>query len=95
MPVAAHPLRGLTHLASVTNACQHYKYAQNNTNTQPRTEDPWEASLFYVPAAAYAYASNTGEPVPHLRRVMTYVAETHPWFNRSGGGDHVIWLPGA
>ncbi|KAI8466470.1 MAG: exostosin family-domain-containing protein [Monoraphidium minutum] len=59
-----------------------------------RTEDPWEASLFLVPAAAYAYASNTGDAAPHLRRVMAYVRDTHPFFNRSGGRDHVLWLPG-
>jgi hypothetical protein len=26
-----------------------------------RTEDPWEATMFYVPALTYGYSSNTGE----------------------------------
>lgn len=59
-----------------------------------RTENPWEAHLFYVPALSYAYSGSSGDPTVHLRRVMAWVAEAHPFFNRTGGRDHFLWLPG-
>lgn len=49
-----------------------------------RTEEPGRADLFYVPAAAHAAASNTGDPRPQLRRALAHVAAAHPFFNRSG-----------
>jgi hypothetical protein len=58
-----------------------------------RTENPWEANLFYVPALTYAYSSNTGDVVEHLRRVMGWVRDAHPFFNRTAGRDHFMWLP--
>jgi hypothetical protein len=58
-----------------------------------RTENPWEANLFYVPALTYAYSSNLGDVVEHLRRVMGWVRAAHPFFNRTGGRDHFVWLP--
>lgn len=58
-----------------------------------RTENPWEANMFYVPALTYAYSSNLGDVVEHLRRVMSWVRSEHPFFNRTGGRDHFLWLP--
>lgn len=58
-----------------------------------RTENPWEANMFYVPALTYAYTSNLGDVVEHLRRVMGWVQNAHPFFNRTGGRDHFLWLP--
>jgi hypothetical protein len=58
-----------------------------------RTENPWEANLFYVPALSYAYSGSRGNVTVHLRRVMAWVAEAHPFFNRTGGRDHFFWLP--
>jgi hypothetical protein len=58
-----------------------------------RTENPWEANMFYVPALTYAYTSNLGDVVEHMRRVMTWVQGAHPFFNRTGGRDHFFWLP--
>jgi len=58
-----------------------------------RTENPWEANLFYVPALTFAYSSNLGDVTEHLHRVMTWVREAHPFFNRTGGRDHFFWLP--
>jgi hypothetical protein len=57
-----------------------------------RTENPWEANFFYVPALSYAYSSNTGDVVEHLTRVMTWVRSAHPFFNRTQGKDHFFWL---
>ena len=59
----------------------------------PRTENPWEANLFFVPALSYAYSSNLGDVVEHLHRVMTYISKKHPFFNRTQGTDHFFWLP--
>ena len=125
-----------------------------------RTEDPWEANMFYVPALAQAAAGehlvpsppcihapeallctsaardkcanckapfrqclllpfqncgtgswaaphchhwcaaphpaagNVGDPSPHLARVVEYIRQTWPFFNRSAGADHFVWLPG-
>jgi hypothetical protein len=58
-----------------------------------RTENPWEANLFYVPALSYAHSGSRGNVTVHLRRVMAWVAEAHPFFNRTGGRDHFFWLP--
>eukprot|EP00775_Hariotina_reticulata_P004063 gene4063-4310_t len=58
-----------------------------------RTENPWEANMFYVPALTFTYSSNLGDVTEHLRRVMTWVREAHPFFNRTGGRDHFFWLP--
>lgn len=58
-----------------------------------RTENPWEANLFFVPALSFAYSSNLGDVTVHLQRVMTWVRDQHPFFNRTGGKDHFIWLP--
>lgn len=58
-----------------------------------RTENPYEANIFYVPALTYAYTSNLGDVVEHLHRVMTWVRDAHPFFNRTAGRDHYVFLP--
>eukprot|EP00878_Enallax_costatus_P016506 GHUV01017315.1.p1 GENE.GHUV01017315.1~~GHUV01017315.1.p1 ORF type:complete len:576 (+),score=57.68 GHUV01017315.1:463-2190(+) len=58
-----------------------------------RTENPWEANLFFVPALTYAYSSNLGDVTVHLQRVMTWVRDQRPFFNRTAGKDHFVWLP--
>ena len=60
-----------------------------------RTHDPWEANLFYVPAFAYAYSSNTGSPHEHVRRVLRFIRAEYPalWARR-GGRDHLVWATG-
>ncbi|GAX80858.1 hypothetical protein CEUSTIGMA_g8293.t1 [Chlamydomonas eustigma] len=59
-----------------------------------RTEDPWKANLFFIPAFTYSYTSNTGNPGPHLIRVIDYINQTHPFYNRQKGKNHFIWLSG-
>ncbi|PNH07135.1 putative glucuronoxylan glucuronosyltransferase IRX7, partial [Tetrabaena socialis] len=59
-----------------------------------RTENPWEANLFYVPAQAYSYSSNTNSPANQIMRAISYVRDTYPWFNASGGRDHFVWTTG-
>ncbi|KAG1660173.1 hypothetical protein FOA52_005273 [Chlamydomonas sp. UWO 241] len=59
-----------------------------------RTEDPWAANLFYIPAFTYAYSSNNFDPAPHMKRVVEWVSETYPFYNRSKGKDHFMWFTG-
>jgi len=59
-----------------------------------RTEDPSEAHLFLLPALTYAYAGNLGNPNFHVTRTINYVREEFPYWNRTGGRDHIIWTPG-
>lgn len=47
-----------------------------------RTENPWEANIFYVPAMTYAFSENTGNSVLHSRRAIDYVRQQWPFFNR-------------
>ncbi len=35
-----------------------------------RTTNPWEANMFYVPALAFYYSGNVGEPSVHIKRVI-------------------------
>lgn len=58
-----------------------------------RTENPWEANLFFVPALSYAYSSNLGDVTVHLQHVMKWVRDQQPFFNRTAGKDHFVWLP--
>lgn len=59
-----------------------------------RTENPWEANLFYIPAMAYSYTSNTWPATNQFLRAVRYVQERFPFFNRTGGRDHFIWTTG-
>ncbi|KAG2431211.1 hypothetical protein HXX76_009739 [Chlamydomonas incerta] len=59
-----------------------------------RTENPHEANLFFVPATAYSYVSNTNPPTYQLIHALDYVANRYPWFNASGGRDHFVWTTG-
>lgn len=39
-------------------------------------------------------AVNAGDPTLHLRGVISHVRQAWPFFNRTGGADHFVWLPG-
>ncbi len=39
-------------------------------------------------------AGNVASPSLHLRRVIAYIRQAWPFFNRSSGADHFVWLPG-
>eukprot|EP00798_Chlamydomonas_sp_ICE-L_P021653 gene21653-28666_t len=60
-----------------------------------RTENPWEADLYYVPLLAMHTDSNCGDVHDSVKRVLTYIAERYPLlWGRNQGKDHFIWLPG-
>ena len=54
-----------------------------------RTFDPREASLFYVPANLLPRLTWGSDPGPMVRRVLAYIRTAHPYWNRTGGADHV------
>ncbi|KAI3432363.1 hypothetical protein D9Q98_003920 [Chlorella vulgaris] len=58
-----------------------------------RTEDPLEASLFYVPAFMFSYSSNGGSGREHAKPLFDYIQRTWPYWNRTGGRDHFVWTP--
>ncbi|KAG2491281.1 hypothetical protein HYH03_010287 [Edaphochlamys debaryana] len=64
------------------------------TDTVVRTENAYEANLFYVPALNFYYASNVGDAGPQTEFVLDYVRHTWPFYNRSGGADHFVFIPG-
>ncbi|KXZ54166.1 hypothetical protein GPECTOR_5g263 [Gonium pectorale] len=55
-----------------------------------RTENPWEANLFYVPTYVYWYIGNVGFPGDHFSRVIRWVRQSFPFWNVTGGRNHVL-----
>ncbi|KAG2439616.1 hypothetical protein HXX76_004968 [Chlamydomonas incerta] len=55
-----------------------------------RTENPWEANLFYVPTFAYYSTANLGDPTAAVVRAIDWVAAKFPFFSRYGGRDHFV-----
>jgi hypothetical protein len=37
---------------------------------------------------------NTDNPTAQLRLVVSHIKQAWPFFNRTGGADHFVWLPG-
>jgi hypothetical protein len=58
------------------------------------TQNPLEAHLFFIPALTYAYSGNLGDPNPHLERVIPYIKSNFPFWNRTQGRDHFVWVSG-
>ena len=42
----------------------------------------------------YVFAGNWGWPVPHAAKAVDWVRAHHPFWNASGGVDHVLWWSG-
>lgn len=56
-----------------------------------RTEDPWEANLFVIPAYTFYYTGNVGYPGRHWTSVFNYVRTTWPFWNMTAGRNHIAW----
>lgn len=69
-------------------------YAQLLHLPDVRTENPYEANLYYIPLMSHFYTGNIQPDSGHLRVVVRYVRERFPFWNRTGGRDHVVWLSG-
>ena len=61
-------------------------------NSAARTEDPYEANLFFIPAYTYGYSGNTNEGAQdeHLWHVTNHVKAHWPFWNRTQGRDHIV-----
>lgn len=75
----------------IYTAYQHFmeQFLQSNV----RTENPYEAHMFFLPALTYAYTSNLGYPDFHISRVIDYALRQLPFWNRTEGRDHFVWTP--
>ncbi|GAX84072.1 hypothetical protein CEUSTIGMA_g11496.t1 [Chlamydomonas eustigma] len=49
-----------------------------------RTQNPYEANLFFIPMLVYFYVHNVQNPYPHIQRVVRYVSTSFPFWNRTG-----------
>eukprot|EP00201_Polytomella_parva_P023099 CAMPEP_0175038990 /NCGR_PEP_ID=MMETSP0052_2-20121109/248_1 /TAXON_ID=51329 ORGANISM="Polytomella parva, Strain SAG 63-3" /NCGR_SAMPLE_ID=MMETSP0052_2 /ASSEMBLY_ACC=CAM_ASM_000194 /LENGTH=583 /DNA_ID=CAMNT_0016300619 /DNA_START=276 /DNA_END=2023 /DNA_ORIENTATION=+ len=58
-----------------------------------RTENPYEANLFYIPAFTFTSLWDMPDPSEQLRVAIDYVITNLPFFNRSLGRDHFVWYP--
>jgi len=61
-------------------------------DSEVRTENPHEANMFFIPMLAYFYSGNVLPYDAHVAKVIHYIKTTHPWWNRTNGGDHFFWL---
>ncbi|GAX72704.1 hypothetical protein CEUSTIGMA_g160.t1 [Chlamydomonas eustigma] len=60
-----------------------------------RTENPFEANLFYIPDFGYTFYRNAGDSFEYTRRAVHYVKMTYPQFwARNQGKDHFMWISG-
>ena len=58
-----------------------------------RTLDPARADLFFVPMfSVYGPARNQGCDRARVEIIVSYLRRHHPWWDRSGGRDHVLFL---
>ena len=57
-----------------------------------RTLDPSRARLFYVPTFS-RYVSSNRCPRAVLELLILWVRSSAPWWERSGGRDHVFFVP--
>ncbi|KAG1665073.1 hypothetical protein FOA52_012492 [Chlamydomonas sp. UWO 241] len=64
------------------------------TDWSVRTENPYEANMFFVPAMLYFYVANVRDPVPHLKHIVTHLQTEYPFWNRTLGKDHFWWMAG-
>lgn len=59
-----------------------------------RTHDPEAADLFLVPLFSALGSSNTKGAAGHVKLVLRALRAAHPYWDRRGGCDHVIFLTG-
>ncbi|KAG2492559.1 hypothetical protein HYH03_009221 [Edaphochlamys debaryana] len=59
-----------------------------------RTENPYEAHLFYIPVLNFFHSANVHNPSKQTQHVIDHVRRTWPFYNRSGGADHFLFAPG-
>ncbi|KAG2493465.1 hypothetical protein HYH03_008282 [Edaphochlamys debaryana] len=58
-----------------------------------RTENPWEAALFFVPDFCYFHIGNLGLQHAFFEHITRYL-ESRPWFNLTVGRNHILTATG-
>ncbi|GFR49821.1 hypothetical protein Agub_g11761 [Astrephomene gubernaculifera] len=56
-----------------------------------RTENPWEATFFFVPMFTYWYTGNVGHPYYIIQHVTHHLQRIAPFFNLTAGRNHIMW----
>ncbi|GFR49822.1 hypothetical protein Agub_g11762 [Astrephomene gubernaculifera] len=56
-----------------------------------RTENPWEATFFFVPLFTYWYTGNVGHPYYIIQHVTHHLQRIAPFFNLTAGRNHIMW----
>ncbi|KAG2495916.1 hypothetical protein HYH03_006153 [Edaphochlamys debaryana] len=56
-----------------------------------RTENPWEAALFFVPTFAYWFHGNVGSPYFVIQYVTHYLQQNSPFWNVTEGRNHIFF----
>uniref|UniRef100_A0A7S0RCE8 EGF-like domain-containing protein n=1 Tax=Chlamydomonas leiostraca TaxID=1034604 RepID=A0A7S0RCE8_9CHLO len=57
-----------------------------------RTENPWEANMFFLPVLAYYYTGNLGDASQQILRGVEYARTVFPFYDRYQGRDHFVVL---
>ncbi|PSC74977.1 exostosin-like glycosyltransferase [Micractinium conductrix] len=69
------------------------KFMEQFLLSSVRTEDPSEANLFYIPSFTYSYSTNVGTAEEHIHLLLDHIKHTYPYWNRTGGRDHFLFVP--
>ena len=46
----------------------------------------------YVHNNRLLFSTEFYDPAPHMRRVIQFISQQYPFWNATGGRDHVFWL---
>ena len=46
----------------------------------------------YMSDARLLFSTEFYDPAPHMRRVIRFISRQYPFWNATGGRDHVFWL---
>ncbi|EFN59690.1 hypothetical protein CHLNCDRAFT_133230 [Chlorella variabilis] len=71
----------------------HDPFMEEFLESPVRTEDPSEASLFYIPAFLYSYSGNMAGGDEHTQLLLDHIRATWPYWDRHGGRDHFLFVP--
>ncbi|KXZ45845.1 hypothetical protein GPECTOR_50g639 [Gonium pectorale] len=83
---------GETDIYVIYRAFIHFMEALLRDTSGIRTENPYEANLFYIPTFAYYATSNLGDPTGVVVRAVDWVRSKFPFFDRYQGKDHFVVL---
>ncbi|PSC70174.1 ser thr phosphatase [Micractinium conductrix] len=71
-----------------------FMFLEQFVHSPVRTEDPSEASLFYVPVFPFALTGPGGDSLEYVNQALDYLRTTYPYWNRTAGRDHFFFTMG-